>query len=135
MALCYSRPTGGYNDVFFQSEPLPLPLFLHFCPFLTLFRESDYWPYVSIVKPDQYAGVHPAQVMSMLDWNNETIRDRYQAVTLQEGSPVSHVCRGHDRHYFVSTTVISKRIGTLLIMLYRDYDNFCKYRFSTYLSL
>ena len=76
------------------------------------------------MKPDQYAGVHPAQVMSMLDWNNETIRDRYQAVTIQEGSQVKHVCRGHDHHYFVSTTVISKGIGTLLIMLYRDYAHF-----------
>ena len=67
--------------------------------FLIFFRKTDHKPFVSIVKPAEYAGMDPAQVMTMLDWTNKTIRDKYQAVILEEGTPVDHACWLHDHRY------------------------------------
>ena len=55
-------------------------------------RPSRHYPFFRITAPPEFAGMEPTEVLRQLDWTNESQRNRYQDVLLEESTHMTQVC-------------------------------------------
>ena len=56
-------------------------------------RPHAEYPYFRITAPPEFVGMQPREVFQALDWTNQTLRNRYQDLILEQNAHMKLVCR------------------------------------------
>ena len=99
----------------FRSEPFDFNAIMEFrhnsCELISVLhlRTHPDDPYFRITGPPEYENMTTLEVFKTLDWTNETLRNRYQDLLLQEKTPMMQQCVRPDNSLAVVSVLITNR--------------------------